>query len=32
MNSFALANCLAVIPEDSEGFNKGDEIEIHLLP
>jgi molybdopterin molybdotransferase len=32
LNSFARANCLAVIPESVTEINSGDKIEIHLLP
>ncbi|MEO8582482.1 MAG: gephyrin-like molybdotransferase Glp [Flavitalea sp.] len=32
MSSFALANCLIVLPENESVFNKGDAIEIHLIP
>lgn len=32
LNSFAIANCLAVLPEESNGFTQGDLLEIHLLP
>ncbi|MBI2981456.1 MAG: molybdopterin molybdotransferase MoeA [Deltaproteobacteria bacterium] len=32
MTSFAGANCLVVLPEEREGFERGDEVEVHLLP
>ena len=32
LSSFALANCLAVFPEGETVFNKGQLIDIHLLP
>jgi len=32
LSSFALANCLAVFPEGESVFNKGQLIDIHLLP
>jgi len=32
LNSFAKANCLAVIPEELTFMNTGDEVEVHILP
>ncbi|MFL9843965.1 molybdopterin molybdotransferase MoeA [Flavobacterium rhizosphaerae] len=32
LQSFAQANCLMVIEEDSVGCKKGDKVEVHLLP
>jgi molybdopterin molybdotransferase len=32
LNSFARANCLVVIPEQSVFIDSGDEVEVHLLP
>lgn len=32
MSSFAAADCLVVLPEEKEEFEKGEEVEIHLLP
>jgi molybdopterin molybdotransferase len=32
LSSFASANCLAVFPEGETVFNKGQLIDIHLLP
>lgn len=32
MTSFAEANCLVILPEEQEEFQKGGEVEIHLLP
>jgi molybdopterin molybdotransferase len=32
LSSFATANCLVVLPEQSTEFRKGEELEIHLLP
>ena len=32
MSSFALANCLVVVPEEVTSLEKGSEVEIHLLP
>lgn len=32
MRSFAVADCLIVFPEDGTVFNKGDLVEVHVLP
>jgi molybdopterin molybdotransferase len=32
LNSFARANCLIVIPEETGFVNEGDEVEVHILP
>lgn len=32
LRSFAIANCLILIDEESEDLKEGDEVEVHLLP
>lgn len=32
LNSFSIANCLAMMPEEQQQFNNGDLLTIHLLP
>lgn len=32
LSSFAKSNCLIVLPADKEEFNKGDLVEVHILP
>ncbi len=32
LSSFSTANCLVVLPEDATRINKGDLVEIHLIP
>jgi molybdopterin molybdotransferase len=32
LHSFALANCLVVLPEEATDFAAGEEVDIHLLP
>ncbi|HSF45680.1 MAG TPA: hypothetical protein VLA58_06695, partial [Chitinophagaceae bacterium] len=32
LNSFARANCLVVVPEETSFVNEGDEAEVHILP
>jgi molybdopterin molybdotransferase len=32
LNSFARANCLIVIPEETSFVNEGDDVEVHILP
>jgi molybdopterin molybdotransferase len=32
LNSFARANCLIVIPEETGFVNEGDDVEVHILP